>query len=323
MFNLNVFDINEFENNDPLLIYTFESDNNSISISKENEYFQDFENVHKVIENKINPNEKQDISYIKTKPKTNEINDTNNQNYLDLISSNNVNDDDDLISENDRYIYSPNKNQKSNKPKELIFDIKHIKKKGRIPKNAKNFKGNHDKKSLDNIIRKIKAGFYRNIVDYVNYIYEESSKNKCPNKKINQKFIQKIDSSESKKIKKEDNLKWFSLKLKEMLSAKISSKCTNYKSDYNKKQIEKIYKKNELKELIEILEKEVRDIYKMYCNDTEIKGFKTLKNEIDNLRRDMEKNKEDINFDEYLEKYKESALNLEEIFANKRDRRTD
>ena len=318
MWNLNVFDINEFANNGPLLIYTFESDNNSISISKENEYFQDFENVQ---ENKINPNEKQDISYIKTKPKTIEINDINNQNDLDLNSSNNINDDDDLISVNDRYIYFPNKNKKSYNHKELIFDIKHIKKKGRISKNDKNSKGNHDKNSPDNIIRKIKAGFYRNIVEYVNYIYEESSKNKCPNKKINQKFIQKIDSSESKKIKKEDNLKWFSLKLKEMLSAKISSKCTNYKSDYNKKQIEKIYKKNEYKELIEILEKEVRDIYKMYCNDTEIKGFKTLKNEIDDLRKDMEKNKEDINVDEYLEKYKKYALNLEEIFVNKRDRR--
>ena len=124
MLNLNVFDINEFENNDPLLIYTFESDNNSISISKENEYIPDFENVHKVIENKINPNEKQDISYIKTKPKTNEINDINNQNDLDLISSNNVNDDDDLISENDRYIYSPDKNQKSDNHKELIFYIR-------------------------------------------------------------------------------------------------------------------------------------------------------------------------------------------------------
>ena len=211
MLNLNVFDINEFENNDPLLIYTFESDNNSISISKENEYFQDFENVHKVIENKINPNEKQNISYIKTKPKTNEINDINNQNDLDLNSSNNVNDDDDLISVNDRYIYFPNKNKKSNNHKELIFDIKHIKKKGRIPKDAINFIGKHTKMSQDNIIRKIKAGFYRNIVEYVNYIYQESSKNKCPNKKINQKFIQKIDSSESKKIKKEDNLKWFSL----------------------------------------------------------------------------------------------------------------
>ena len=318
MWNLNVFDINEFANNGPLLIYTFESDNNSISISKENEYFQDFENVQ---ENKINPNEKQDISYIKTKPKTIEINDINNQNDLDLNSSNNINDDDDLISVNDRYIYFPNKNKKSYNHKELIFDIKHIKKKGRISKNDKNSKGNHDKNSPDNIIRKIKAGFYRNIVEYVNYIYEESSKNKCPNKKINQKFIQKIDSSESKKIKKEDNLKWFSIKLKEMLSAKISSKCTNYKSDYNKKQIEKIYKKNEYKELIEILEKEVRDIYKMYCNDTEIKGFKTLKNEIDDLRKDMEKNKEDINVDEYLEKYKKYALNLEEIFVNKRDRR--
>ena len=173
----------------------------------------------------------------------------------------------------------------------------------------------------DNIIIKIKAAFYRSIINYVNYIYEESSKNKYPNKKINQKFIQKIDSSESKKIKKEDNLKWFSLKLKEMLSAKISSKYKNYKSDYNKKQIKKIYKKNEYKELIEILEKEVRDIYKMYCNDTEKKGFKTLKNEIDDLRRDMEKNKEDMNVDEYLEKYKKYALNLEEIFVNKRDRR--
>ena len=180
----------------------------------------------------------------------------------------------------------------------------------------------HHIMAQDNIIIKIKTRFYRSIINYVNYIYEESSKNKYPEKKINQKFIQKIDSSEPRKIKKEDNLKWFSLKLKDMLSAKISSKYKIYKSDYNKKQIEKIYKKNELKELIEILEKEVRDIYKMYCNDTEIKGFKTLKNEIDDLRKDMENKGEEGSFiDEYLEKYKESALNLEEIFLSKRNRR--
>ena len=58
----------------------------------------------------------------------------------------------------------------------------------------------HTKMAQDNIIIKIKAAFYRSIINYVNYIYEESSKNKYPEKKINQKFIQKIDSSEPRKI---------------------------------------------------------------------------------------------------------------------------
>ena len=214
--------------------------------------------------------------------------------------------------------------EKTNKSykKEAIFDIQKIKKKGRIPKNATNFKGKHNKMTDDNIIRKIKAKFYNNIVDYINILYEKSSKKiKQYSKEIRfTKFLQKIISSESKVIKKKDNLNWFSLKIKDILSAKISSKFTKYRSNYNKKNIERVYKDNKLKDLIEVLEKSVRNVYYDYCHDIKAEGLKTLENDINEIREEM-KNDEEEEIDEYSVKFKEIALNLEKKFRKKRDRR--
>ena len=212
---------------------------------------------------------------------------------------------------------------KNNEKKNKIFDIKKIKKKGRLPKEAKYFKGKHDKFASDNIIRKIKAQFYIRIVEYINYEYEQCFKKTYPGKNNTKKFIQKINASESKIIKKNDNLNWFSLKIKDILSADISPKYKKYNSDYNKKQIEKIYKKNELKDLIEILEKSVRDIYNKYIsntNEANDEGFKNLEYDINLLRKEMEEN-EEKNINDYIKKYKEFALNLEEKFKKKRDRK--
>lgn len=212
---------------------------------------------------------------------------------------------------------------KNDEKKKKIFDIKKINKKGRLPKEAKYFKGKHDKFATDNIIRKIKAQFYIRVVEYINYEYEQSFKKTYPGKNITKKFIQKINASESKIIKKNDNLNWFSLKIKDILSADISPKYKKYNSDYNKKQIEKIYKKNELKDLIEILEKSVRDIYNKYIsntNDANDEGLKNLEYDINLLRKEMEEN-EEKNINDYIKKYKEFALNLEEKFKKKRDRK--
>lgn len=251
-----------------------------------------------------------------TNPKTH---DNVNKNYMNNdINMNKINKDNNLavfIPKNDEITNYYYKNEK-------IFEIQKIKKNGRIPKNVKNFKGKHNKMTDDNIIRKIKAKFYNNIVDYINILYEKCSKKikKYPNEKKCKKLIQKIISSESKVIKKEDNLNWFSLKIKDILSAKISSKFKKYKSDYNKKNIEYVYKENKLKDLIEVLEKSVRNVYYDYCHDIKVEGLKTLENDINEIREEM-KNNEEEKIDDYLVKFKEFALNLENKFKNKRDRK--
>jgi len=62
-------------------------------------------------------------------------------------------------------------------------------------------------------------------------------------KKVN-KWFKKINPKISRKIKKEENLKWFETKIFEIFSENVSSKYSAYFSDLNRKKIERLIKKN-------------------------------------------------------------------------------
>ena len=62
-------------------------------------------------------------------------------------------------------------------------------------------------------------------------------------KKINN-WLKKINPKISRKIKKEENLKWFETKIFEIFSENVSSKYSAYFSDLNRKKIERLIKKN-------------------------------------------------------------------------------
>jgi hypothetical protein len=199
-----------------------------------------------------------------------------------------------------------------------IFKISKCNRKvGRLKKNTKIRFGIHNKFSEDNIIRKIKANFIKKFMNYINWEYR--SYLKSINHKRFSKLLQKISPFESRKIKKEDNLKWFSSKLKDIYSSDISMKCCLHNSDYNKRKIESLYKDNKAKKIIGILEKNVRDMYEYYKNDNKIEGLETLEDDLNNIRTKMIKEgEEDIEL--YLETYKKIAQNLENIFICKRGR---
>jgi hypothetical protein len=154
-----------------------------------------------------------------------------NQKKLDIIDeinhssnaiTNNVNNNfflfEDLIPfynmENDNY-FSKNKD---------IFKIVKINKKiGRIKKNS-TVKRIHNKLSQDNIIRKIKGRFHEklrlyNNEEYKKYLFKKTGKKK---KLIN--WMKRISPKVSRRIKKEDNLKWFESKVFEIFSEKVSLK---------------------------------------------------------------------------------------------------
>ena len=155
------------------------------------------------------PNKEINYKSKATGPKTQ---DSDNKNHNNNEENKNIINEDNK-DDNNMAIFIQNIDEKSNNANknEVIFDIQKIKKNGRIPKAAKNFKRKHNKMTDDNIIRKIKAKFYNNIVDYINILYEKSSKKikKFGKEKQINKFLQKIISSESKVIKKKDNLNWF------------------------------------------------------------------------------------------------------------------
>jgi hypothetical protein len=101
----------------------------------------------------------------------------------------------------------------------------------------------------------------------------------------------------------------------------LSSKYSKYEKNYNKKQIEILYKKNQDKNTIAILEKTVREMLFDFCNDVDIIGFETLKDDLAQRREKMkQENEKDEEIERYLEIYEKTARNLEQIFLNKKQR---
>ena len=76
-------------------------------------------------------------------------------------------------------------------------------------------------------------------------------------------LLQRINSKVSRQIKKERVIEWLETKLYKVFSQNVSEKCSQYKKDYNMKQIKKLYKKNEVTDVIKILNKSVRFFHKI------------------------------------------------------------
>lgn len=233
--------------------------------------------------------------------------DINGSNYYNLFSTNSFNKNIGQRNEN--------LNEKNNK---IIFRIdKDNKNKGRIKKNS-NLKGRHNKFSEDNIIRKIKGRFLEKCRMYINNEYRKYKlKRKHHIKKDD--WIQRINPKVSRRIKRDDNLKWLKSKLYEIYSEKVSVKCSLHKPDHNKKAIEKLFKKNKAKDVINILNKSIKEMFYIFCNNIKIEGFETLDDDLKSLKEKLIKDKE-YNIDLYLEKYKSVVKRFENIFINKNSR---
>jgi hypothetical protein len=86
------------------------------------------------------------------------------------------------------------------------------------------------------------------------------------------------------------------------LKGRVSTKCSKHESNYNKIQIEKLMKENELSEIIKFLNKTVKDAYEIYIDKNSlIDDF--------NIKEDLKKI-EKKNGKEYAEKYKNIAMEL-------------
>ena len=133
------------------------------------------------------------------------------------------------------------------------------------------------------------------------------------------KLIQRISPKGYKTIKRDANLTWFSSKIKDILSAELSSKYRKADINSNKKRIKALYLKNEAKNVIDILEKTVREMFNIYCNNIYFEGFKTLKDDLNDLREKMIGRKED-EIKEYLSIFEGTSICLENIFLKKKSR---
>ena len=302
MFNHNFLSQNIFNFNDDCMNVKLENDFSIHEFKKEsNSYFS--------------PN-LLDISSIKES--TEPLIDYNNSEFSSLIITNNILSFEE--GEEDENIYNlKNKLDKKksectfivkkelnrHKNKNQIFKIKKMKKLGRIKTNS-NQKGIHDKFQQDNIIRRFKVFFMRNIYNYINnsFLINQNQKHIY---KVN--ILKRISSFHEKSISKKNNIKWFYSQIKDIFSENLK-KFICFDFDYNKKLINKIYEEGKETKTIFILDKTIRELWLAYINDdknNDFIGFETIKDDLQKLRSKGESEK-------YINLYVNIVNNFENIF---------
>jgi hypothetical protein len=204
-------------------------------------------------------------------------------------------------------------NETENQKKSLIFDIKKVNKnKGRRKQSHPElYKEDavHTKFREDNVINKIKIYFINSTMSLINKKYSEYLKAK-PGKRL----LQKIKPNYSKIYKKKETQEFFMKEVKEIFSEELSGRCSTFedKKNYNKIQIDTLIEKNKAKEVINLLNKRLEEIYEIYItNDPnkKIEGYH-LENDLEQIKLK--------NGDDYAKMYKETAVNLLDIINNKR-----
>ena len=145
-----------------------------------------------------------------------------------------------------------------------------------------------------------------NIFKYINNSFDVNSS--IYKNKIN--VLKKISSNKIKSISKKDNIIWLNSKIKDVFSQNISTKIVTCTQDHNIKLIKRILNKGKYTKVIFILNKTIKQIWKVYLNEdryNEYIGFKTLKDDLNKLRKHGET-------EEYITSFRKVANNFEEIF---------
>ena len=178
--------------------------------------------------------------------------------------------DDDFDNDDNKQTYF--QTGKTNKQKKyikffMIHKIKKNTKNKRGRRNSKNpplFKPKHHKNSSDNIQKKIKRQFIKSVIKYINKLYSEyfSQKNKKP-----QILVLRIIPKFCQASKTEDNKKYLSMTLRELLSSDLGGKYTKTDKKNKKKKIDILIQKNEAKEIIKLLNKTIKEVYEIYINN--------------------------------------------------------
>ena len=233
-----------------------------------------------------------------------------NNDNVDEMQANGFNDDiknDTLESTKVITIEIHNKECPKFITKKDYFNI--VKKKGRKKKSLLCTRSIHTKYSTDNILRKIKVKFMRVLVKYINKIILQKYKTKI-------KVLLPLEGEIAQNNKISYNRVLLKLKLKDLfMNFKVSHKFKLYEDSHNKKVIQMIYKENIL-ELIEILECTFLEVFKAFKGINNNEEHKL--NEMDKLNTVIEEIKNKDNNEDYLDKFKKVALNFEHFYFNEK-----
>ena len=218
-------------------------------------------------------------------------------------------DKDNIPIKKDQNIIIHISNTKNNKSlnNQNYFSIQCNKKHGRKPKSSV-IKGYHTKFSHDNILRKIKVYFFKKLIKYINNLIMMKYKDKV-------KFLKPLISNISQNNKKSFNRELLGKKLKDAFSTyEINRKFKFCDDNYNKIVIKNIYDAN-ITELIDILEMNLLEVFKIFRDSNEkqrLIGLEKLDKVIEEL-----KIKET---DDYMNKFIKVAMNFEKYYFIKTDK---
>ena len=191
-------------------------------------------------------------------------------------------------------------NQTTNQ-KRKIFKIKKMNKKvkkGRKKKGDNNpNKIKHRKTASDIIKQKIKVRFVQSTMNYLNDLYKKYFVHNKRNANI---FLRKIKTGFTKPLARNKILEYFSKTLRQFYSSNLSDKFTKMNKNYNKNNIDKLCQENKAKDIIELLNKTLKDVYEIYTSK---------KIPIFSLDHDLNKIKEKEGND-YMDRYKKITLKL-------------
>jgi len=289
--------------------YISKESNNSLRIENTLNYF-----IKSNLETKLNKKEEQNneefflvvpVEVIKDNfaPKTND----NIDNNYDKTNLNDNNDKKAKITKNNKIICGSVVANKTRTEKNKIFDTKKINKRIGRRKQDKpelyKYEAVHTKYRQDNIIQKIKIYFINSTMALINKKYNEYL-----NTNSKKRLIQKIKPNFTKIFTKKGNQEFLEKKLKVVFSEELSERCSTFhdKKNYNKEQIEKLYEKNKAKDVINILNKSLKEMYRIYImENNEMNGY--------NLKYDLIQI-EQKNGKEYAQEYNKKAKEFLSLF---------
>ena len=198
-------------------------------------------------------------------------------------------------------------NTKTQIEKNKIFDIKKVSKRIGRRKHDKpelyKYEAVHTKYRQDNIIQKIKIHFINSTMDLINRKYNEYL-----NIDSKKRLLQKIKPNFTKIWTKKGNQEFLEKKLKDVFSEELSERCSTFhdKKNYNKEQIEKLYEKNKAKNVINILDKSLKEMYRIYIMENN--GMKEYNLKYDLIQIEQKNGKE------YAQEYNKKAMDFLNLF---------
>lgn len=130
----------------------------------------------------------------------------------------------------------------------------------------------HDKMMPDNIIKKLKGKIFEYAILFLNNILNKTNEKE---KLVNLNYKKYIN-----RLKREEDLKYLNMKLKELFSKEISERYTTKKKDFNKKLINKVLNQNKDETIKFAFNMTLRDWLDIF----------TLKKSVEELVKDTDKN---------------------------------